>query len=290
MKKINIILAVIALLLTVSCSRKLEFQHNTFVTMEKVSLSVSESSDTVFVPVSVVNPTGDRIQVAVEGVDGEGESGALEEVNYKIVFPASGVLTFEGDNTTQAVAIAITPVDGRNGSKSFEIRISSLTRGVAVGGYDVTTVKILDDDHPLAAFIGRWTGTLGDPTTGMTYETEFNIAAVEDNDSRLAFDAGLDPVYGKGSKAKLFATVDDLKNPTTLKMASKQLTGYENFFISGLKQDDLGLTLSDNIIFSLNNDGSLSIDSMYGIIAPDEASGGLGLAGVYMAVTSFVKK
>ncbi len=290
MKKINIIFAVIALLLIVSCDRKLDFQHNTFFTFDRVSLSVSESSGTISVPVSLFNPTGNKCQVAVEGVDGEGESGAVDGVNYKIVSPASGVLTFEGDNTTQEVEIALTPVAGLTGSKNFEIRLSSLTRGVSVGGYDVTTVKILDDDHPLADFIGKWTGTLLEMTTNMSYETEINIEAVESNYSRLTFDTGLDPVYGKGSKAKLFATVDDLKNPTMLEMASEQLTGYENFFISGLKVDENSFSFSDNIIFSLNNDGSLSIDSYYGIIVPNEAAGGYGLAGAYMAATSFVKK
>ncbi len=291
MKKINILLAAIVLLLGVSCGRKLEFEHETFITLDKASLSVSESAGIVSIPVSIYNPTGERIQVAVEAVDGEGEEGALAGENYEIVSPAAGVLTFEGETTSADIEVRVKPVEGLTGTKNFSIRISSLTRGINVGGYDVASVKILDDDHPLAVFIGKWNATLIEGTTSMSYETEINIEAVEGNYSRLKIDSGLDPVYGKGLEVRFLATADDLKQPGRIEVASKQLTGYENFFISGLERDEQGyIKFTDSFTISLNSDGSLSIDGMYGIIVPNEAAGGYALAAAYTAGSQLVKK
>ncbi len=291
MKRINIILAAIALVLTVSCSRKIEFDHETFITFDNVSYSVSEGAGSFTIPVSIYNPTGETIQVKVAAVDGEGEMGALEGSDYEIVNPAAGVLTFAGDEVTQYIEVAVNPVKGLTGTKNFSIQISSLTRGVNVGGYDLASVKILDDDHPLAAFIGLWTGSLAEMFSGSSYNTEINIEAVEGNYSRLRIDSGLDPVYGAGSKVKYSATVDNVQKPTKIFVASKQLNGYENFFISGLEESAQGgLNFADNIVISLNSDGTLSIESMYGIIVPNEAGGGYGLAAVYYAGMPLVKK
>ncbi len=302
MKKTNIILAAIVLLLTVSCNRKVEFDHETFITLQSASYSISESISEVKeegdepeylkIPVTVYNPNGSMVQAGVEGIDGEGENGALEGVDYEIVYPSAGVLTLdEANNYQDTVKVAIKKFDGLTGTKNFQIRISSLTRGINVGGYDEADVRILDDDHPLSVFIGHWTGTLIDGMTGMSYQTEFNIEAVEGNYSRLRFDSGLDPVYGKGLSVKFLATADDLKKPTKVDITSKQLTGYENFFISGLEEDEQGyMNFTDFITFALNNDGSLSIEGMYGIIVPNEEAGGYALAAVYMGGSSFVKK
>ncbi len=290
MKKTNIILAAIALLLTVSCSRKIDFVHETFITFENTSYSVSEGAGTMTIPVSIYNPTGSRIQVAVAAIDGEGENGALAGADYEVISPAAGVLTFEGDENTKNIEIALKPVKGLTGTKNFTVQISSLTRGVHVGGYDLASIRIMDDDHPLAPFIGRWTGTLMEMTTGLNYETEINIEAVEGNYSKLRLDSGIDPVYGKGLKVKYSATVDNVKNPTRIDIQSRQLSGYENFFISGLEETAQGLNFSDNITFGLNSDGTLSLANMYGVIVPNEAGGGYALAAVYFAVVPFVKK
>ena len=154
MKKINIIAAAMVLVLSASCSRKLEFQHETFATFDAVSFMVDETAGTTTIPVSIYNPTGAPVSIAVSGVDGS----AVNGVDYEIVSPASGILNFSGEETTQNIEVSITGFVGEfTNNKVFTIQISSATEGVSVGNYNEAKVTIKDLDHPLSAILGQYT-------------------------------------------------------------------------------------------------------------------------------------
>ncbi len=275
MKRINIILAAFVFLSVLSCSRKVEFPHETFVTFDDVTFSVNENVGKVVIPVSVYNPTGGEVQVTVTGLDGEGDKGAVEGKNYEITSPASGILTFSGEKAVQNIEVTLLHDKALTGTKNFKVRINSVTTGINVGGFNVATVKILDAEHPLASMIGDWTGTLKG-LTGSDYETTITVDAVDDDDTftMLTLDSGIDPLYGKGSSVTYNATADAETGVIVLK--SEQLNGYENFYLTGIAIDETtgGITaLTDTFGFIIEN-GKMYLAGPYAVVAPGLADGG----------------
>ncbi len=285
MKRINIILAVIALLLTVSCSRKVDFKHTTFITFEDVTYSISEGKGSVTVPVKLYNPTGKEVQITVVGIDGTGENGAVAETNYEIVSPAVGVLTFSGEHDTQNIEIDIIADPAQTGTKTFQVQINSVTDGVAVGGYNLATVKILDDQHPLAPFIGEWNGVLLCASTNTEVQTVINIESVESDatNTKLKLDSGIDPQFGKGSSVKYSAVVKG----NQIQVGSEQLNGYENYYILGLTPEGYA---SDYFVFELASDGVLNLMNPYAVLAPGLGENGSDAAAEIYMGGAFVKK
>ena len=153
MKKINIIAAAIAVVLSASCNRALEFQHETFATFDAVNFSIDETAGKVRIPVSVYNPTGAEINVSVACVDGK----AKVNEDFELTYPESGVITFSGAKSTDTLEIAIKPFVGVfTNNKEFTVQISSSTTGVGVGNLRTAKVTIKDLDHPLASILGDY--------------------------------------------------------------------------------------------------------------------------------------
>lgn len=153
MKKINMLAAVVALVLSASCDRSIEFQHETFATFDAVSFAVDETAGKVRIPVSIYNPTGSEIQVSVKGVDGSAKVGEDFELSY----PASGILTFSADKSTDTLEFAIKPYEGVfTNNKDFTVEIASVTSGVSTGLLRTAKVTIKDVDHPLASILGNY--------------------------------------------------------------------------------------------------------------------------------------
>ena len=93
-------ISAIALLL-VSCDRKVEFKHETFATLSAVRYTVREDAGEFTIPVTIYNPTGDEVQLIVKTDD----ETAVQDVDYEIVTPANGVLTFSGDESQKDVVL-----------------------------------------------------------------------------------------------------------------------------------------------------------------------------------------
>ena len=159
--KRNIILfvaAAVTLLLAASCNRKVEYQYEKYATLYHSSFSVAENSGELRIPVLVNNTKGADVQVSVKIAEGTAEEG----VDYEVVSPANGILSFSGDTDSLDVVInLLTPALGEfTGAKNFTVSIASATEGVGVGLISSANVLIDDIDHPLAAFIGKWTGRI----------------------------------------------------------------------------------------------------------------------------------
>ena len=153
MKKINMLAAVVALVLSASCDRSIEFQHETFATFDAVSFAVDETAGKVRIPVSIYNPTGSEIQVSVKGVDGS----AKVSEDFELSYPASGILTFSADKSTDTLEFAIKPYEGVfTNNKDFTVEIASVTSGVSTGLLRTAKVTIKDVDHPLASILGNY--------------------------------------------------------------------------------------------------------------------------------------
>lgn len=276
-----------ALVLTASCDRKLEFQHETFATFDAVSFSVDETVGQVTVPVSIYNPTGSEIQVTVKAVDGKGVAG----VDYEIVTPSSGILTFSGDVTTQNVVVAITDYSGEfTGAKDFSLKLESATAGVGVGNYNTARFTVKDLDHPLSLFIGNWSGSILSYFDGGNIPINFTIAANEEDEtfSSLII-SDLDPAlvsygYTAANGYNMYlGTVNAEKNKITV--AAGQETGLTGYVIVGFDTDSIETATAFVDLVIDYVDGKLVINQGWG------STDGTGYwGGIYFGGAELTKK
>lgn len=164
MKK-NILLFVAAVMAFASCGRKVDYEHMTFATLDAASYSFNEDVEEFRVPVTIVNRTGAEVAVSFKTVDGKAQEG----VDYEVISPVSGVLSFAPGETTQEIVLGINYDPDLTGTKDFSLTIASATEGFIVGGCNTTKLRIKDDNHPLKAFIGEWTASATGYLNGIGY-------------------------------------------------------------------------------------------------------------------------
>ena len=176
-KYIYLTLAVLGLVLASSCGRKIEFEHISFATLQTGSYSFNENDGEVVIPVTIYNPMSTDMQITVKVIDGK----AKEGVDFEMISPMSGILTFAPGEETQEVTIEIKEHAGElTGTKDFTLVIASATEGFQVGNINTAQIKIKDLDHPLKDFIGVWTGsTTG--YSGYNYTWDITVEGNEDD-------------------------------------------------------------------------------------------------------------
>lgn len=267
MKKIYIIAAALALMLTASCNRMVEFEHETFATLESVTFSVDETVGKVVVPVSIYNPTGAEVQISVKAIDGKAEEGT----DYEIVSPSSGLLTFAADETVKNIEVEIVAFEGEfTGAKDFQLKIESLTEGISVGVFNTASFTIKDLDHPLAMFIGEWTGSIvsyfdGDAEIPITFTVKAND---DDNTFSSLIIENLDPSMAAagGTAANGYniyvATVNADK--TQMIIANGQPTGLPGYNLVGFDSTHINTAGGYQDIVMNLSDGKLTIPNGWG--------------------------
>lgn len=286
--KRNIILfvaAAFALLSAASCGRKVEYQFESYATMYSATYTVAETIGEFQVPVLIQNPTGAEVQVSVKVTEGT----AVEGVDYEVISPASGLLTFSGETDSLAVVVKINAFEGEfTGSKTFNVSIASATEGLPVGIFTQSTVTIDDLDHPLAAFIGQWKGELkGYFGNWPAAETTINVKADPNGDpfKDLFFDGGINPYFlaAVGANPDFSAEV----NGNVAKVLAEQPCGYSDVVTLGFNAADPSAADSyDDIYFELQEDGTLKLLNAYGAYTP---SGG-GFYEIYLGDVVFTKQ
>ncbi|MBO5876871.1 MAG: hypothetical protein J6Q37_04430 [Bacteroidales bacterium] len=287
--KRNIVLfvaAAFALLSMASCNRKVEYQYNPYATLYHSSFTVSESAGEFNIPVLIQNATGADVQVAVKIDEGK----ALDGVDYEVISPANGILSFSGETDSLSVVVKIydTFVGEFTGSKDFNVSISSASEGLSVGVITNARVMIDDVDHPLAAWIGSWTGEI----TGFfgnwpKAATTINISANPDGDpfTDLIVDGGINPYFqaAAGANPDYSAVVEG----NQLIIASDQPCGYSDVVLLGFNAPDPNSADSyDHARFELQENGSLKLLNAYGAYTP---SGG-GFYEIYLGGAVFTKQ
>ena len=288
--KRNIILfvaAAFALLSMASCNRKVEYQFETYATLYHSSFNVKEDAGEYSIPVLIENATGADVQVAVKIDEGK----AVEGVDYEVISPANGILSFSGetDSLTVVVKIFDTFVGEFTGTKDFTVSISSATAGVNVGTVSSAKVMIDDIDHPLNAWIGKWTtpklvGFFGNWPGG---GTEINISADPEGDpfTDLYVDGGINPYFlaAIGANPSFSAKV----NGNQLVVLAEQPCGYSDVVLLGFNAPDPNSADSyDHARFEMKADGTLELLNAYGAYTP---SGG-GFYEIYLGGAVFTKQ
>lgn len=287
--KRNIILfvaAAFALLSMASCNRKVEYQFDTYATLYHSSFNVKEDAGEYSIPVLLKNATGADVQVSVKIDEGK----AVEGVDYEVISPANGILSFSGETDSLAVVVKIfdTFVGEFTGTKDFTVSISPATEGLVMGYVTSARVMIDDLDHPLAAWIGSWTGEM----TGFfgnwpKAATTFTVSADPEGDpfSDLIVNGGINPYFlnAVGANPDFSAKVVD----NQLVVAAEQPCGYSDVVLLGFNAPDPNSADSyDHARFELQENGSLKLLNAYGAYTP---SGG-GFYEIYLGGAVFTKE
>lgn len=272
MKSVKILIAAtLAILVSASCDRKVEFEHETFATFNAVSYIVDENVGELKIPVTVYNPTGSDLQVVIKTVDGEGEAGK----DYEVVTPSSGILTFSGDQATQDIVISITNHEGEfTGSLDFTVEISSATEALSIGNFKTAKVAINDLDHPLSTFFGTWSATTFEEVYLEAYVTlSFNMMADPNNLEKLVIslvDPMMSSVVGYSSPVVLSADAVLNEDGTgEIVIPNGQYTGftysYGPWTYYGYDAASFGsATAYANIVMNLGPDG-ITVPNGFGI-------------------------
>lgn len=183
--KINFkyIIAALALVAaTASCSRKIDFPADKFVTLDHYAYSVDETAQEVVIPVHIYHQDNNDVQVAVKLI----ADSAVEGTDYEIISPESGVLSFTDGNDSLAIKIAIKPHVGTyTGTKKFGVQVTSTTEGVMHGEASAATVTIKDLDHPLASILGDYVATGVSASAGGQAQWLVSFSANEESVSKI---------------------------------------------------------------------------------------------------------
>lgn len=264
---------VFTLVLAASCNRKFEYEPMTYATLYQTSYSVYETVGEVRVPVLLNNSNGSEVQVSVKLNAGK----AVEGVDYELISPASGILTFSGETDSLDVVIGITSFEGEfTGAKDFSLEISSLTAGVTVANVNtIARFKINDLDHPLSALFGDWSGSIPDYFNQAYVPITVTISEdPEDKTYKGLKIQNLDPYFHSATAPLLSCYVDNLENPTTITVPAGQylghVEGYPNGILSGY--DDSLSKEGFDVVISINEDGTLTITNAF-MAAFEDGSG-----------------
>ena len=174
-----------AALLLSSCNRKVEYNYETYATLYHHTFAVAETVGQLEIPVLLNNGTGGDVQVSVTVTEGSAQEG----VDYEVITPVNGILSFSGETDSLAVVIQINSFEGEfTGTKNFSVNIASATEGLLLGQTTNANVVIQDLDHPLAPLEGEWDGTVNfatNPPTPLSTTLKFTIDAEDETYSKM---------------------------------------------------------------------------------------------------------
>ncbi len=162
MKLNRIIIAGVALVLAASNELPKFAATDAFAAFNKSAMSASEDAGRVQIPVSIGALEAIATTVTYE-IDTA--STAQAGVHFNLVDP-SAVLTFADGALTAYIELDLIPIhgeDGYTGDKKVIINLLS-SNDVKIGGERVCEFTINDQDHPLAAILGKYTITDGTVT------------------------------------------------------------------------------------------------------------------------------
>ena len=294
MRKIFIAIAAIAGLAGLAaCNTAETYKAAPFATLDVRSATVTESAaGTVYaLPVHVNNATGDcTVTYAIEDIT------AKNGLDYTPA-DASGVLNFPAGTDSLAIKVNVKGQVGTfTGNQAFKISLVSATNDVQIGAIKTCTVTIADPDHPLTALFGKYQMSAVDiasydSATGRVgynyFKWDITLSQYEGNPYRVWIDF---PVYiaspdaygaylkntaeQPGAYAEVSEDMKTITIPTPQELAYKAsdlfngVPADEHFKIykyDGGNASASFITEPDQIVFTLQADGSYVTTDNYGI-------------------------
>lgn len=246
-----------------SCNNDLpEFDDaDAFAAFTSSSTSVEENvaGGELQIPVLLTSLSG--IETSVDFV--VKDSTAVEGKDFTIE-NTSKTLSFTKDEPTQYINIKIIDNDEYEGDKVFTVELTN-PQGVNLGLAHTYTVKITDDEHPLAFILGSYTAT---GTSNFDGATSWNTLRIEKDDS----DASKVWIYnicsaGCGSSTPVYGTVNDDKTEIHIPVgqATANSSSYD-IVLEGFRgeEGEEDIATGDYILGYIASDGTITIQNWYG--------------------------
>ena len=259
MRKHYIIGAALGLLALVSCNQKMEFNNVAFAAFDQKSVSVKEDAGTAKVDLTTYGITAQTpVTLSFGGTAKLGE-------DYTVSGAEGGIVTFSEAGTKSLTLNIVDHPGVYTGNLTITIKIDSVPEGVEIGALKNLTVTIIDNDHPLSAFFGTWTGSTESSWDATPYSLSITIAVdASDNTNTKLIITGLHPFFvGYGYNATYSGTVN--KEKTTISIASGQAVGYSSYILRGYGSPTAtNSPVADAITMELQADGTLLIPNAWG--------------------------
>lgn len=259
MRKHYIIGAALGLLALVSCNQKMEFNSVAFAAFDQKSVSVKEDAGTAKVDLTAYGITAETaVTLSFGGTAKLGE-------DYTVSGAEGGVITFSEAGTKSLTLNIINHPGVYTGNLTVTIKIESVPDGLEIGALKNLTVTIIDNDHPLSAFFGTWTGSTVSSWDGTPYDFSVVIAVDETDKTNTKLKiTGLHPfLIGYGFNAVYSGTVN--KEKTVISIESGQSVGYSTLILRGYgSPTSTNSPVADAITLELQSDGSLLVPNAFG--------------------------
>lgn len=262
MKKMKSIYALVAgTLLLASCANNElpKFDDaDAFAAFTSTSMSVNENvaSGELQIPVLFTSLAGLEKSVDFEIVDGT----AAQGVDFEVA-NSSNTLNFTKDAPTQYITIKVKDNDEFGGDISFTVNLVAKD-GVDLGDQMSCTVKIVDDEHPLAFILGAYTGSAESYYNG---PTTWSLTIEKDpSDVSLIW---IYPMVPGGSMVAIYGVVNDEK--TEVRIPVCQSLGVHSSYgdITLECYDETGdvyLEKGENVIGTIDANGTITIKNWMG--------------------------
>ncbi|MDN5291942.1 MAG: phospholipid/cholesterol/gamma-HCH transport system substrate-binding protein [Anaerophaga sp.] len=146
-----------------------------FVAFEKKTAEVKEgpSEDIVQIPVTIAAVPGSpsvtvNFEVLTEGAT------AIEGEDFEIVNETNTLTCDEGFGTEY---IEVKPIDNSDftGDKTFTIELTGNSRNYPLGAVSTVAVTVVDDEHPLATWLGSYSVNAVSYWSPGTYDESWNV-------------------------------------------------------------------------------------------------------------------
>lgn len=259
MRKHYIIGAALGLLALVSCSQKMEFNNVAFAAFDQKSVSVKEDGGTAKVDISAYGITAETpVTLSFGGTAKLGE-------DYTVSGAEGGVITFSEAGTKSLTLNIVDHPGVYTGNLTVTIKIDSVPDGLEIGALKNLTVTIIDNDHPLSAFFGTWTGSTESTWDKTPYDLSIVIAVDEADKTNTKLKiSGLHAFFVAYGMSPIYSgTVNNDK--TVISIASGQSVGYESYILRGYGSPTATKEpVADAITLELQSDGTLLIPNAYG--------------------------
>lgn len=146
-----------------------------FVALAKTTASVSETGDSLVIPVLLSSLSGVSGTVDFEIVP-DSIAPAVEGKHYAVE-NTSKTLTFTKETNTQYIKLKIIDNDTYNGDVKMKINLINV-KGANIGASKSITVTIEDDEHPLAFMLGTFAAKGASNFNG---DTEWTVKIAKDD-------------------------------------------------------------------------------------------------------------
>lgn len=279
-KYINkIVLLASVVLLATSCSldTKMFEASDSFVAFKSPTVIVSEKGS-LKIPIVVAALKGSpSMTVTVQIVDGTAVNDSMLFQTSAFIVDTTQVTFADGFGTQY---ITINPIDDHvfTGNRTFTVKLLSNSEGLPFGAINEVKVTIMDDEHPLAKWIGTYSvacASYGKPGEWDEVWTVTTVPDPSDVNNLITTGISKSAFISIAEPNTITATLDMVAMTISIK-GGQEIKGYGYSLGIYLGTEDLSsVDKSAKIIGTISNDGSIHIDHLSPMIIAGAYAGSI---------------